>query len=87
MIQRTSPDTGTTVYHYDSDGNLTKKMDALGVVTDYTYDAIDRMLTTTYPAHTSENVAYTYDQTGTGFSNGIGGLRAYRCSRFTHPRL
>jgi RHS repeat-associated protein len=32
------------------------------------------VLTTTYPADTAENVAYTYDQTGTGFSFGIGRL-------------
>lgn len=74
VIQVTSPDTGTAVYYYDSDGNLTKKVDALNVTTNLTYDALDRTLTTTYPADTSENVAYTYDQTGTGFSFGIGQL-------------
>ena len=74
VIQQASPDTGTTVYHYDSDGNLTSKTDAAGVVTDNTYDALDRKSTTTYPADSTENVAYTYDQTGSGFSFGIGRL-------------
>lgn len=72
VIQQTSPDSGTTVYHYDSDGNLTSRTDAASVVTDWTYDALDRPLTTTYPADSTENVAYTYDQTGHGF--GIGRL-------------
>jgi len=72
VIQRTSPDTGTTVYHYDSDGNPTSRTDAAGVVTNWTYDALDRKLTTSFPADSTENVAYTYDQTGHGF--GIGRL-------------
>ena len=74
VIQETSPDRGTTVYHYDNNGNLTSKTDALGVVTNQTFDKLDRVLTTTYPADSTLNVAYTYDQTGTGFSFGIGRL-------------
>jgi len=74
VIQETSPDRGITVYHYDADANLTQKVDALSVVTNYTYDALDRTLTRSYPADASENVAYTYDQTGTGFAFGIGRL-------------
>jgi len=74
VIQVTSPDTGTTVYHYDNNGNLMSRTDALGVVVNQTFDKLDRVLTTTYPADSAENVAYTYDQTGTGFSFGIGRL-------------
>ena len=73
-IQQASPDSGTTVYHYDSDANLTSKTDAASVVTNQTFDALDRVLTTTYPADSTLNVAYTYDQTGTGFSFGVGRL-------------
>jgi RHS repeat-associated protein len=73
-IQQTSPDTGVTVYHYDGDRNLTSKTDALSIVTNNTFDKLDRVLTTTYPAQTALNVAYTYDQTGTGFTFGIGRL-------------
>jgi len=72
--QQVSPDTGTTVYHYDSDANLTQKTDASSNVTNQTFDALDRVLTTTYPADSTLNVAYTYDQTGTGFTFGIGRL-------------
>jgi RHS repeat-associated protein len=74
VIQQTSPDSGVAVLHYDTDANLTSKTDALGIVTIQTFDALDRPLTTTYPADTAENVAYTYDQTGTGFSFGVGRL-------------
>jgi RHS repeat-associated protein len=74
IIQQASPDTGTTVYHYDSDGNLTSKTDAASVVTNQTFDALDRISTTAYPADSSENVAYAYDQTGTGYAFGIGRL-------------
>ncbi len=72
LIQQTSPDSDVTVYRFDVDGNLTQKVDAAGNTTNNTYDALDRILTTTYPASAALNVAYTYDQSGHGF--GIGRL-------------
>jgi RHS repeat-associated protein len=74
VIQLTSPDSGVSVMHYDGDSNLSQKIDALGTVTNQTFDPLDRVLTTTYPADSAENVTYTYDQTGTGFSFGVGRL-------------
>ncbi len=74
VIQQTSPDSGTSVFHYDADANPTSKTDALGIVANQTFDALDRPLTTTYPADPAENIAYTYDQTGPGLSFGIGRL-------------
>jgi RHS repeat-associated protein len=74
VIEQLSPDSGNTVFRYDGDGNVTSKVDALSVVTNQTFDALDRLLTTAYPADPSENVSYIYDQTGTGFSFGIGRL-------------
>jgi len=74
VIQQTSPDSGVAVFHYDADANLTSKTDALGIVTNQNFDALDRPLTTTYPADAPENVSYTYDQTGIGFSFGVGRL-------------
>jgi RHS repeat-associated protein len=71
-IQVTSPDTGITVNYFDPDGNLTQSTNAANAVANYTYDALDRVLTTTYPSDATENVAYTYDQTGHGF--GVGRL-------------
>src|SRR5262249_4417475 len=72
IIQRTSPDTGTTIYFYDLGGNLVQRVDAAGVVMNLTWDALDRVLTTTYPTNASANVAYSYDESGPGF--GIGRL-------------
>ena len=40
--------TGTTGYSYDANGNLSSKTDARGIVTKYTYDALDRVLSKTY---------------------------------------
>lgn len=78
VIEQLSPDSGETVFYYDKDANLTSKIDALGIVSNQTFDALDRRLTTTYPADSSKNVAYTYDQTGTGFTFGIGRLTSVK---------
>ena len=69
VIQETSPDRGISKFWYDADGNRVGAVPANNVTTRYTYDALDRMLTTTYPDSTLD-VAYTYDQTGTGFGFG-----------------
>jgi len=71
IIQQTSPDSGTTIYHYDGDRNLTSKTDAASVVMNQSFDALDRPLTTTYPADSTLNVSRTYDQTGHGFGIGM----------------
>lgn len=71
-----SPDTGTTTYQYDNAGNMTQRTDARGVVTTYTYDAINRVTAVVYPAHTAENVTYTYDSTSGG-NKGKGRLTSY----------
>ena len=73
-IQQASPDSGTTIYYYDADANLTQAVDARGIVTNHTFDALDRVLTTSYPADPAEDVTYTYDQTGSGFAFGVGRL-------------
>jgi RHS repeat-associated protein len=62
VIQRVSPDSGATVYHYDPDGNLTQRVDGSGAVINATYDALDRVLTVTYPGNATENVTNTYDR-------------------------
>ena len=72
MIQQASPDSGTTVFWYDKDSNVTTKKDASVQYTSATYDALDRPLTRTYPADSSLNVAFTYDQSGHG--SGVGHL-------------
>jgi len=72
VIQENNSNTGTAVYYYDTTGNRTKRVAATGAVTQYTYDALDRLLTMTFPADSAENVAYTYDQSGHG--SGVGRL-------------
>ena len=66
VIRRVSPDTGTTDYVYDSAGNLTQMTDARAIVTNYAYDDLNRRTSKTFPANTSENVTYTYDDVTTG---------------------
>ena len=38
------PASGTSVFVYDEDSNITRMTDALGDTTDFTYDAVDRLL-------------------------------------------
>lgn len=73
VIRRTSPDTGITDFWYDAAGNVIKQVDARGIETDFTYDNASRMLTKTFPAASSENVAFTYDSTASG-NKGVGRL-------------
>ena len=73
VTKQVSPDSGSTVYHYDLAGNLTQKIDGASVVTNRTFDALNRELTRTFPANGAENVLETYDQT-TGHGFGIGHL-------------
>jgi len=72
-IRRDSPDTGLTDYVRNEAGLVTRMTDARGVVTNYTWDAIGRLLTRTYPSSTGENVGFTYDSTAGG-NNGKGRL-------------
>ena len=72
MIQQVSPDSGPTIYRYDEGGNLTQVIDGAGAVVNRAYDALDRVVSATYPAAPAENVAYTYDEAPAGF--GIGRL-------------
>jgi RHS repeat-associated protein len=78
VIEQTSPDSGKTVLHYDGDSNLTSKTDALAIITNQTFDPLNRPLTTAYPADSSKNITYIYDQAGTGFSFGIGRLTSVK---------
>ncbi len=57
----TSPDRGTLSYTVDKAGNVTQRTDARSVVTNFTYDALNRPLTVAYPAETALNVTLTYD--------------------------
>jgi RHS repeat-associated protein len=77
MTGMVSPDTGDTTFDYDLDGNLVAR-DRLGlgekadVVTDWTYDRLNRVTERSYPGDRAEDVVYSYDRHGAGF--GIGRL-------------
>jgi RHS repeat-associated protein len=72
-----SPDTGTTARSFDISGNRTGSTDATNVSFASTYDANNRLLTTTY-ADATLNVQYKYDEadsvTGCTGSHGKGRL-------------
>jgi len=72
-----SPDTGTSTDTYDTAGNRLTHTDAKGIVGTSTYDADNRLASTSYPDMTL-NVTYHYDEansvTGCSASSPIGRL-------------
>ena len=80
--QLVSPDTGTANQTYDAAGNLKTRTDSRGVLATYSYDALNRLIGIVYTqsGQTTLSFGWTYDQTGPGFSNGIG-----RLTSTTHP--
>ncbi len=84
LVTSTNPETGTICYGstgsgscqngYDANGNLGSKTDARGVVTQYSYDALNRLISKVYtnaPAG-SLSSCYQYDAA----TNGVGRLAA-----------
>jgi len=65
-IQEASPDAGTTVYYRDARGLVTQSIDGRSVTTNFTYDNAGRMLTRRPVGGSSQNITYTWDQTGSG---------------------
>jgi RHS repeat-associated protein len=56
-----SPDTGATTQGFDISGNPTSRVDAANVSSTSSYDAVNRLISTTY-ADPSLNIAYKYDE-------------------------
>ena len=79
-----NPDTGATVYGYDSAGNLTQKITAkladLSLAINYDYD-FNRLSTITYPQNTANNVTYLY---GAANERGNGKYQVGRIKHVTH---
>lgn len=90
LLQAFNPEAGWTCYGstagavpngancqsgYDANGNLTYKTDARRVVTAFGYDALNRLLSKSYPSDASNTPSscYQYDASA---SNGIGRLAA-----------
>ena len=80
--QLLSPDTGTASHTYDDAGNLKTRTDSRGVLATHAWDVLNRLTNTTYSqaGQTSLGFGWAYDQTGAGFSNGVG-----RLTSATHP--
>jgi RHS repeat-associated protein len=60
-VNQTSPDTGQSSAHFDAAGNVTTSTDARGTTVSYTYDALNRRTSATYPT-TADNVSWHYDE-------------------------
>ncbi len=74
VISEASPDRGTIAYVVDKTGNVTQRTDARGVVTDYTWDALNRLSAIAYPSDSSLDATLTYDLTTGCGTAGIGRL-------------
>lgn len=61
LISTVNPETGTTGYSYDGDGNVKTKTDARSVMTTYTYDALNRLVSKSYSDGTTPSSCYQYD--------------------------
>ena len=83
LLTATNPESGTTCYGvisgsscvngYDSDGNLVARTDARGVVTNYAYDALNRITSVTYPTipagvAPTPALSYSYDSAVAGWT-------------------
>ncbi|MBI4692980.1 MAG: BrnT family toxin [Gammaproteobacteria bacterium] len=78
LRQVTSPDTGVTVYRYDTAGNRISQTDsrAFGqgnLTITYEFDALSRLHTINYPTPSAIDVILTYDENDNG-QNGRGRL-------------
>ena len=65
----TNPENGTITYSYDNVGNLLTRTDNRGIVTTYSYDALNRVTGQTYSDGTPA-VSYSYDASGVPNSKG-----------------
>jgi RHS repeat-associated protein len=63
VMQVVSPDAGTSTVTFDSNGNIKTSKDGRGVTATYGYDALNRLISITYPGWTG--TLFEYDQ-GTG---------------------
>lgn len=65
-IEEKSNDLGIVVYERNASGNITKRTDARGVISNYGYDNASRIASISYPAEPASNVNYAYDSVAGG---------------------
>ena len=79
LTQATNPESGTTRYRYDANGNLTWKRDARGVEAAYAYDELDRLTGRSYSYRgTDPAVGLDTTRVDYGFDN---------CGRYSKGRM
>ncbi|HEV7643588.1 MAG TPA: RHS repeat-associated core domain-containing protein [Pyrinomonadaceae bacterium] len=65
LTSAANPESGTTNYQYDANGNLISKIDARGVIVSYAYDALNRVKQRSYSGesggYSTPMVTYEYD--------------------------
>ena len=71
-IRANSPDSGITDYTFDEAGNIATRTDALGQVTSFEYDALNRLTRISTDDPGEADVEHRYDEPGA--ENGIGRL-------------
>jgi YD repeat-containing protein len=69
LITAANPESGTSAYVDDPNGNSATKTDAR-LTTTYTYDALNRPVTRTYSDGTTPTVNYSYFSGGVSTNNG-----------------
>lgn len=69
LTRSSQPESGTILYGYDANGNLTNRTDARGVVTDIQYDALNRPRSRTFSDGTA-SVGMAYDDPAVSYSIG-----------------
>lgn len=77
-----SPDSGTTAFSAGVSGDIDTVVDSRGVTAKHEYDALGRLTSISYAkaGQVTESYSFGYDNTGSGYSNGIG-----RLTRIDHP--
>lgn len=63
LTSATNPESGTSTYGYDNNGNLTQRVDARNITITVTYDALNRPIAKTYSDGTPRNDFYYDAQT------------------------
>lgn len=61
LLFASNPETGGVAYSYDQNGNVYTKTDARGVETNYSYDALNRLLSKNYSDGSTPSSCYQYD--------------------------
>ena len=83
LLSTANPESGTTSYTYDADGNVLSKQDARGVGMTYgPYDALNRLEKRTYPDGTTANLFY--DEASVTLGSWTSPGLAYPVGRLTH---